>query len=77
MMLCQLSVGYCAAAVPLRARLKCLRCALKQCGSAAERSVLRYKIAQLSAILTQCRDLEALTAHYYERSFYRDEKYTL
>ena len=43
----------------------------------SERAALRHEIALLSGIMTQCRELAELTAHYYERGFYRDEKYTL
>ena len=35
------------------------------------------RLAVLTAMQTQCYELAALTAHYYERSFYRNEKYTL
>lgn len=31
----------------------------------------------LSSVLTQMNELAELTAHYYEKGFYRDEKYSL
>ena len=77
MKLCELSAGYVQAAEPLRRHLRELRQLLKQCDDAARRTQLRHEIAYLSGILTQCRELAELTAHYYERGFYRNEKYTL
>ena len=77
MKLCELSEGYWAAAQPLRSRLRELRKAVKVCGDPVTRAALRHEIAMLSSILTQCRELADLTAHYYERGYYRNEKYTL
>lgn len=77
MRLHELSEGYRLAAVPLREKLRLLRLELKQADEPSERAALRHEIALLSGIMTQCRELEELTAHYYERGFYRDEKYTL
>lgn len=77
MMLAELSEGYRQSALLLRRRLRILRKRLAVSCSAEERASLRHEVAMLTPILTQCRDLAELTAHYYERSFYRDEKYTL
>lgn len=77
MKLHELSEGYLQAAQPLRIRLRALRQELKDSEDAAKRAQLRHEIAYLSGILTQCRDLAELTAHYYERGYYRNEKYTL
>ena len=77
MRLCELSEGYRLAAVPLRKKLRLLRLELKQADEPSERAVLRHEIALLSGIMAQCCELAELTAHYYERGFYRDEKYTL
>ena len=77
MMLHELSEGYLQAAQPLKIRLRALRQALKESEDAVSRAQLRHEIAYLSGILTQCRELADLTAHYYERGFYRNEKYTL
>ena len=77
MTLTELSGCYEAAAVPLRARLRELRYAL-----AAEEDPeaiwhLKRRIAELTPMLTQMNELAELTAHYYDRGYYRSEKYTL
>lgn len=77
MRLAELSEGYLAAAALLRRRLQELRLSLQAAQSPQERAALRHEIAALAPILTQCRELAELTAHYYERSYYRDEKYIL
>lgn len=73
----ELSEGYRQAALPLREKLRLLRQALKAEDDALRRAALRHEIALLSGIMTQCRELAELTAHYYERGFWRNEKYTL
>lgn len=77
MKLCELSADYEAAALPLQEKLRHLRRELRQCAVPARRAALRHEISLLAGILTQCRELAELTAHYYERGFYRNEKYTL
>ncbi len=73
----ELSEGYRLAAIPLREKLRRLRQALKAEDDPHRRAALRHEIALLSGIMTQCRELAELTAHYYERGFWRNEKYTL
>lgn len=77
MKLCELSLGYLLAAEQLRHNLRTLRRELRCCQDPCRRAVLRHQIARLARILTQCRELAELTAHYYERSYFRSEKYTL
>ncbi len=77
MKLQELSAGYEAAAVLLRAKLKVLRARLRASDDAQKRASLKWEIALLAEILTQCNELADLTAHYYERGYYRNEKYTL
>ena len=64
MTLKELSLCYEAAAVPLRARLRELRQALQQTDDPEEIWHLKRRIAEL-------------TAHYYERGYWRSEKYTV
>lgn len=73
----ELSEGYRQAALLLREKLRLLRLSLKASDDAQQRAALRHEIALLSAIMTQCRELADLTAHYYERGYWRNDKYTL
>lgn len=77
MTLQELSRCYEEAAVPLRARLRELRIALRETEDADEIWHLKRRIAELTPMLTQMNELAELTAHYYERGYYRSEKYTL
>lgn len=77
MTLQELSVCYEAAAVPLRMRLRELRIALQASQDPEEIWHLKRRIAELTPMLTQMNELADLTAHYYDRGYYRNEKYTL
>ena len=77
MTLAELSKCYEAAAVPLRARLSQLRYALAAAEDPEEIWHLKCRIAELTPMLTQMNELAELTAHYYDRGYYRSEKYTL
>ena len=77
MTLAELSPCYKEAAVPLRARLRELRQALAQATDPDEIWHIKRRIADLTPMLTQMNELAELTAHYYDRGYYRSEKYTL
>ena len=77
MTLKELSETYEAAAVPLRARLSQLRFQLQDAQDPEEIWHLKRRIAELTPMLTQMNELAELTAHYYERGYYRNAKYTL
>ena len=77
MTLAQLSIGYEEAAVPLRNRLRQLRQTLATATDPEEIWHIKRRIAELTPMLTQVNELAELTAHYYERGYYRDKKYTL
>ena len=77
MTLAELSRCYEEAAVPLRARLRELRNLLTQAKDPEEIWHIKRRIAELTPMLTQMNELAELTAHYYERGYYRSEKYTL
>ncbi len=77
MQLHQLSPGYEQTAALLRLKLRALREAVKNSSDPQKTAQLKHEISLYSGIMTQCRELARLTAHYYERSFYRDEKYCL
>lgn len=77
MTLQEISQCYEAAAIPLRARLRELRHALEKADDPEDIWHLKRRIAELTPLLTQMNELCDLTAHYYERGYYRNEKYTL
>lgn len=73
----ELSKCYEEAAVPLRNRLRQLRDMLEETDDPEEIWHIRRRIAELTPMLTQVNELAELTARYYERGYYRSEKYTL
>lgn len=76
MTLLELSKDYEAAAVPLRARLRTLRQALKVARDPEEIWHLKRRIAELTPMLTQMNELAWMLAHYYERGgAERDDRY--
>ena len=77
MTLAELSADYRAAAVPLRARLRELRYRLMDATDPEEIWHLKRRIGELTPMLTEMNELAELTAHYYDRGYYRSEKYTL
>lgn len=77
MALAELSKDYLFAAELLRRRLRLLRQSLAQATDPEEVFHLKRRIAELTPMLTQMNELAELTAHYYDRGYYRNEKYTL
>ena len=77
MTLAELSTEYEISAGLLSGRLAELRLALRQEEDAEAACRLRRRIETLRPLLTQCRKLSQLTAHYYDRSYYRDERFTV
>ena len=73
----ELSRGYREAAVPLRARLRQLRMQLEKADGPDEVWHIKRRIAELTPLLTQMNELADLTEHYYDRGYWRSEKYTL
>ena len=72
-----LSIGYREAARLLQARLQLLRRQLRQESNPDRRCLLQRQKQVYSEAYRQCRELAELTEHYYERSYWRNEKYTL
>jgi len=72
-----LSESYEQSAALLRRRLSLLRSLLKQAEDPEEKWQLQRRIAQLTPILTEMNELAELTARYYDRGYWRSEKYTL
>ena len=77
MTLLEMSREYRASAALLRDRLRQLRQQLAQTEDSEEIWHLKRRILELTPMLTQMNELAELTAHYYERGYYRSEKYTL
>ena len=77
MTLQELSLCYQEAATPLRHRLRELRGLLAQTDDPEEIFHLKRRISELTPMLSQMNELAELTAHYYDRGYYRSEKYTL
>ena len=72
----ELSETYRQAAKPLRDRLKQLRTELVVETDRQTVFCLKTRISQMTPILTQLNVLAELTEHYYERGYWRSEKYT-
>ena len=73
----EMSEDYVKSAAQLSARLAEIRKQLKTATDPDEIWHLRRRMAELSPMLTQMNELAELTAHYYERGYWRNEKYTL
>ena len=71
MTLYQMSYVYREDALRFRMRITVLR---EQARTAEGEDKLRLELQQL---LRQSRELADLTRHYYERGYYRNERYTL
>ena len=77
MTLAELSPAYRQAAQLLRDRICLLRRQLAQETDPEEIWRLKRRINSLAPMLTEMNELAELTAHYYDRGYYRNEKYTL
>jgi len=77
MTLQEMAREYEASAQLLSARLRVLRAQLRHSTDREECWRLRHRIRILSEVLTQTRELSRLMAHYYERGYWHNEKYTL
>lgn len=77
MTLGEMSLEYEASAELLRVRLRQLRKELALATDSEEIWHIKRRIAELTPMLTQMNELAELTAHYYERGYCRNAKYTL
>ncbi len=77
MTMLELSRSYEASAQLLRDRLYLLRRTLKHTKDPEEIWHLKRRIAELVPLLTEMNDLAELTARYYDRGYWRSEKYTV
>lgn len=77
MTLKELSPAYREAAQLLSFRIAQLRRQVREAQDPEEKWHLRRRIIELKPILTQMNELADLTEHYYDKGYWRDEKYTL
>ena len=77
MTLAELSMEYEASAGLIYGRLTELRLALRQEVDTEAAGRLRRRIEALRPMLTQCRKLSHLTAHYYDPDFWHYDEYSL
>lgn len=77
MTLVELSVSYREAAQLLYQRITQLRKELPLARDPEERWHIRRRIAELMPMYEQTRELADLTEHYYDRGYWRNEKYTV
>lgn len=77
MTLLELSAQYAASAAVIHSRIAELRAAERAQADAVAAQRLRLRINTLLPLWRETRELAALTAHYYDRSYHKHEKYTL
>lgn len=77
MTLLEMSALYAESAAALRRRIGELRQAARELKDEEDRRLLRRRITELTPLLQETRELAALMAHYYDRSYHRHERYTL
>lgn len=73
----ELSAQYAASAQLLSQRLSSLRLEKKRTKDATQRFLLTRRIYALTELLRQTYELTELTAHYYDRGYYRNEVYRI
>ena len=77
MTLLEMSFSYQNSAAAIHGRIVELRNLARGQTDPEEASRLRRRIDELTPLWREARELAALTAHYYDRSYHRHEKYTL
>ena len=73
----ELSAAYRAAAQPIRERLRLLRQAKKQTDDREALFWIERRMRALTVMLQEMNELAELTGRYYERGYYRNEKYRI
>ena len=77
MTLAEMSCLYRDSADAIRLRMAELRLAVRQETDPVAVRRLRRRITELTPLLQEARELAVLTAHYYDRSYHKHERYTL
>jgi len=76
MTLYEMSFVYSDDAMRFRVRILELREAAKE-AEPEEAKLLKRRIEELQTLLRQSRELAEMTRRYYERSYHKNEKYTI
>ena len=77
MTLLEMSALYAESAAALRRRIGEPRQAARELKDEEDRRLLQRRITELTPLLREMRELAVLTAHYYDRSYHKHERYTL
>ena len=77
MTLFEMSASYRSSAAAIHGRIVELRGQERAQADPEAAFRLRRRIDELTPLWREARELAALTAHYYDRSFHNYEKYTL
>ena len=77
MTLLELSASYADSAAAIRSRILLLQAQARDTHDPDEACRLRQRIETLQPLMREMRDLAILTARYYDRSYRRNERYTL
>lgn len=77
MTLLEISALYADSAAAIQTRIMELRAAEKAQTDAEAVRLLRRRIEELSPLWREMRELTALTANYYDRSYHKHEKYSI
>ena len=77
MTLLELSQTYQDSAAALHGRIADLRAQARNQADPEEVLRLRCRIKELTPLWLEAKELAALTAHYYDRSYHRNEQYSL
>ncbi|SFP93404.1 hypothetical protein SAMN05216343_11865 [Oscillibacter sp. PC13] len=77
MTLLEMSAFYEASAGAIRGRIVQLREEARATKDEELSRVLQRRIAELTPLLREMRELATLTAHYYDRGYHKHERYTI
>lgn len=77
MTLLEMSASYRSSAAAIHGRIVELRVQERAQADPEAAFRLRRRIDELTPLWREARELAALTAHYYDRSYHKHEKYTL
>lgn len=77
MTLLELSARYADSANAIRSRILQLQALERITPDPEEARHLRQRIEELKPLMREARELAVLTARYYDRSYRRNERYTL